>query len=70
MSKLENRRIQYRMCIELISEPLGGDTKKIKAWMSEPNYGLGGLIPTDMIMLGKGDKLLAFIHSQLEGVLK
>lgn len=45
---------------------LGGDKAKATAWVNTPNPLLGDLKPSDLIYLGKKDKLEKFIENSHE----
>jgi hypothetical protein len=44
------------------------DEKKTAVWMKTKNFNLGGFAPIDLILLGKGKRVLQFVnHAANEG---
>lgn len=41
------------------------DVVKAESWMNTENYLLGNVTPRDMIKIGRFDKLIDFIYTQL-----
>ena len=50
---------------KLVSEFFNGDRDKILTWLITPNYLLGNISPNDMVAMGRKDKLLKFVKTQL-----
>lgn len=46
-----------------------GDTHKTYLWLTTENLNIGGYRPTDMMKLGRSEKLLKWIKGQKEGNL-
>lgn len=53
--------------IELLMEYFEGDEAMVILWLETKNPLLGGVVPLDMIKVGRGHNLVAFITSCLEG---
>lgn len=51
---------------KLVLEYFTGDKDKTFEWFETPNPDLDRMIPIEMIKLGRGKKLLAFIEGQLK----
>ncbi len=43
------------------------DCEKVDLWMNTRNPLLGNQIPIEMVLIGRHEKLLDFIESQIEG---
>lgn len=52
---------------EAITKFFCGDTEKAKLWWETENSAFGGIIPTQMLELGKSDKLFRWIRESLAG---
>lgn len=46
-------------------EFFNGDLNKVNKWLNTENPMLGGIKPSDMILLGRGEKLLRFIKTAI-----
>lgn len=53
-------------CYRLVEEFFHGDVEKTKLWFETPNYLLGYVRPSEMIILGRAERLLQMIQNQLE----
>jgi len=60
--KYEN---QWLEAMELLTKHFSGDADKATLWMNTKNPLLGDQIPTVMISIGRGKKLLKFMKVQL-----
>lgn len=54
-------------CQKLVLKFFNQDMKKTTAWFGAPNPLLGEVSPNQMLEMGRHEKLLKFIESQLEG---
>lgn len=57
----------FQECQAIVNEYFEGDAKKITAWWNTPNPGLGDAKPSDLIEIGKAEKLLRIIKGWREG---
>lgn len=53
--------------VELLMQHFEGDEAKVAIWLDTKNPLLGGVKPLDMIAVGRGHKLVAFILDCIEG---
>ena len=53
-------------CRNLILKFFESEPEKALLWWAAPNPMLGGIVPLEMIKIGRADKLLKFIKGQLE----
>jgi len=51
---------------DLVGASMGWPEEKAKLWMSTPNPSLGNAIPSNLVMLGKTHKLIAFIEAAID----
>lgn len=65
-AKEKKKRQMIHEISNLLIEFFGKDQVKIGLWMKSPNPLLGGLIPNDMIAIGRGERLLQFMKHALE----
>lgn len=63
--KLTNRR-DYKVVFKKIKAFFKGNEAKATSWMLQENPWLGGMSPVDMIIIGRGDKLLKWIVSAVD----
>lgn len=50
---------------DLVFDFFNGDDEKTTLWFETPNPLLGGIKPSQMLLLDEGHKLLSFIEEQL-----
>jgi hypothetical protein len=57
---------QYQEAMELLMKFFEGNLEKSKLWMRTSNPNLGYTTPIHMIFVGRGPKLLKFMHQSLD----
>ncbi len=67
MTHMPSERERVLKAWHLIEEHFKGDGQKANAWFKTQNPLLGDVSPYWMIYVGRIDKLLKFIETQLEG---
>jgi len=53
--------------LSIVAKETNNDREKVRLWFSMPNPMLGGVSPSQMILIGKYKKLLKFIERSLNG---
>ena len=53
--------------LSIVAKEMNNDKDKVRLWFSMPNPVLGGVSPSQMILIGKYKKLLKFIERSLNG---
>lgn len=53
--------------VDLLLKHFQGDEAMVILWLETKNPLLGGVAPLDMIKVGRGHKLVAFINNCVEG---
>ena len=53
-------------CQKLVLDFFGGDFKKTTAWFTTGNPNFGGVSPNQLFEMDRGNKVLAFVKTQLE----
>jgi len=56
---------QYKASVKAVNM-FFRDIVKAEIWMNAENYLLGGITPRDMIQIGRFDKLIDLIYTQIE----
>lgn len=56
----------FPQVFNLVNEFFKGDEQKTMCWLIMPNTLLGGVAPFDMLVCGRGEKLLKFVKQQLD----
>lgn len=64
-SSLRDNSATELECIRLVRGFFDGDRSKTRLWFATPNPLLGGVKPNDLFGLGRHEKLLKFIRTQL-----
>lgn len=59
-------KIDFRGKIEALISAFFQDTGTMVRWMRAENPLLGGMSPNKMLEMGRGEKLLNFVKTQLE----
>lgn len=62
-----NRINQTLECYRLVDNYFKGNWNKVSEWFRTPNPLLGDQTPDLMMSMGREDKLLKFIKTQLDG---
>ena len=52
--------------IAVLLKVFEGDVKKVRFWMITPNLNLGGVAPLRLIVMGKVNKVVEFVHGVQE----
>ena len=68
MEKVEERTVKQSAKIRLLMSYLNGfygSSKKANKWLEVPNPLLGNVSPKDMIRVGRLDKLIKFVETEL-----
>lgn len=63
LDRIEKGAIDVATTRKLVFDFFQGDEAKAAAWFSSPNPTLGGVIPNDLIALGRGQKLLEHVRA-------
>lgn len=66
-SKANPKNITYQQVLKEIIEFFNYDKDKALVWYMTKNPLLGDISPFEMVKIGKGQKLMKFIRSQLDG---
>lgn len=53
--------------LSIVARETNNDKEKVRLWFTMPNPMLGGVSPSQMILIGKYKKLLKFIERSLNG---
>lgn len=59
--------IDLAQAVEIILAHFDGDESKAMFWLTTPNPNFGGIAPSDLIKMGRGQKVYRFIQNAVMG---
>lgn len=62
-----SKRMTYEYAMKEILAYFNGDKNKAFYWWITPNPALGDISPFQMVKAGRGEKLMKFIRTRLDG---